>query len=262
MERSPQVVELWRFPVKSMQGERVERLDVGPLGVVGDRAYGVVDEATGLLVSAKADARLFEAFAWTEDDGAVVVRLPDGSEREARDPSLPAAVSEWLERPVRIARPGGTAAYDMTLDPPNDDAEHYEIPTPVDTFLDLAALHILTTASLLRCSTARPDLVWDVRRFRPNVLVEHDGAGFPEDAWVGEQVALGSDVVAEGLMRTMRCAMPLRPQPAAPAVGSPVLERSADVFRAMSELHANDLGLYASVVTGGTIRLGDPVTPR
>src|SRR5690606_33838937 len=137
MARSPQVLELWRFPVKSMQGERVERLDVGPLGVEGDRGYGIIGEGTGLLVSAKADARLFEAFAWTDADG-VVVRLPDGSERHAEDPDLSAALSEWLERPVRLARPHGTAAYDMTLDPPNDEAEHYEIPTPPDTFLDLA----------------------------------------------------------------------------------------------------------------------------
>jgi uncharacterized protein YcbX len=251
------VEALWRFPVKSFQGERCDHLDVGPTGVSGDRVHGVIDQRTGHLLSAKREPMLFEAFARTEPEG-VVCTLPDGSEHLADDPAVSVVLSEWLGRPVRMARPGGEASYDMTFDPPDDDAEVYEIPTPPDTFLDLAALHVLTTASVRRCADARPDIAWDVRRFRPNVLVDHDGDGFPEDDWVGRQVAVGG-VVFEGLMRTMRCAMPLRAQPALAAVGSPALPREDGVYRTMAELHSNDLGLYATVAQAGTIRVGDPL---
>ncbi len=264
------VTALWRYPVKSMQGEPVEHLDVGPSSIAGDRAWGVVDAETGLLVSAKRDARLLQAFARTDGDD-VRITLPDGTELVAGAPDTDAALSDWLGRPVVLRQPEGQAAYDMTLDPPNDDAEVYEIPTPPGTFLDLAAVHLLTTSSIEQCRAARPDIDWDVRRFRPNVLVDGgsaDGggeavggaAGFPEDEWVGRQVAVG-EVVIHGDMRTMRCAMPLRPQPAMAAVGSPELPRELDVYRTMAELHSNDLGLYASVVTAGRIALGDRVAP-
>ena len=253
----PVVSALWRYPVKSMQGERLDHLEVGERVVEGDRVWGVVDAATGLLVSAKRDARLLEAFARTEAEG-VVIRLPDGTEHLAADPATAGTLSTWLDRDVVLRQPSGQAAYDMTLDPPNDGAEYYEIPTPPDTFLDLAAVHLLTTASVERCREARPDIDWDIRRFRPNVLVDHDGDGFPEDEWVGRRVAVGQ-VVIHGDMRTMRCAMPLRPQPAMAAVGSPALRRETDVFRTMSAVHSNDLGLYASVVTPGRVALGDPV---
>ncbi len=259
----PVVSALWRYPVKSMQGEPVDHLDVGPSAVAGDRAWGVIDAGTGLLVSAKRDGRLLEAFARTDGDD-VLIRLPDGAELVAGAPEADRALSAWLDREVVLRRPGGEAAYDMTLDPPNDDAEVYEIPTPPGTFLDLAALHVLTTASVEQCRAARPDIDWDVRRFRPNVLVDtgaETDAGFPEDAWVGQQVAIG-DVVIHGDMRTMRCAMPLRPQPEMAAVGSPELARELDVYRTMAEIHSNDLGLYASVVTPGRIQLGDRVVPR
>lgn len=255
------VSELWRYPVKSFQGERVEQLELLPHRIVGDRQFALVDLASGLLMSAKRRAELLSAWARTAGD-TVLVTLPDRSEHDVSAPETAAALSSWLGVDVGVVEVGQQegVAYDMTLDPPNDDADVYEIPTPASTFLDLAAVHLLTTASLASMTAARPDLVWDVRRFRPNIVVDHAGPGFPEDNWVGQQVAVG-DARIEGMMRTMRCAMPLRAQPADPAVGSPRLERSVDTYRAMDVVHANDLGLYAAISGVGTIRVGDPVEP-
>jgi len=260
MATSALVSALWRFPVKSMQGERVETLELTSSGVVGDRRYALRDPATALVMSAKRVPELFDAAASTGPDGEVSITLPDGSTFDAASSDAAVRLSAWLGRDVELAEvvDGQQATYDMTLDPPNDDADIYEIPSPSGTFLDLAAVHLLTTSSLRRIAELRPDLVWDVRRFRPNVVVKGAEDGFAEDEWVGRTVRLGEVAAIHGMMRTMRCAMPLRAQP---ACGDAVeLARQPDIFRALSEFHFNDLGLYASVSSVGTVAVGDAVT--
>src|SRR5687767_9233806 len=104
MDQVGTVAELWRYPVKSMQGERVERLEVGPGGAVGDRTLAVVDPALGKVLSAKLHAPLLEASARI-DGGDVVVTLPDGTSHAASDPGVHAALSAWLDREVRLEAP-------------------------------------------------------------------------------------------------------------------------------------------------------------
>ena len=150
---------------------------------------------------------------------------------------------------------GASLSYEMTFDPPDDDAELVDIPTPAGTLLDLAAVHLVTTATLAHCRAARPDLDWDVRRFRPNLVIDVAAPAFAENDWPGRELTIGP-VVLRGLMPTVRCAMPLRAQPGGPRPLRPAL------FAAMSELNTaqpNHLGLYLDVVTPGTITEGDPV---
>ncbi|MEZ5143718.1 MAG: MOSC domain-containing protein [Acidimicrobiales bacterium] len=242
-----------RYPVKSMQGLAVDEVAIGPTGVAGDRTHGLLDVERERLLSAKRVSALLEASA---TDEAVI--LPDGSSIALDDPEASARLSEWLGREVELARPAEAApglAYEMTFDPPNDDAELFDIPVPAGTFLDLAAVHLVTTATLDGCASARPDLDWDVRRFRPNLVVAAEGEPFLEQGWEGHRVGIGDEVVLAGIMPTVRCAMPLRAQPG--------LEPQPGLFKAMSELNAaipNHLGIYASVETPGTVRVGDRVT--
>ncbi len=253
------VAACWRYPVKSMQGMRTDHLEIASNGVLGDRHHALVDTTSGRLLSAKRAARLLEASASDR-----TVTLPDQRmlELDGDDPDrVDAALSDWLGRPVRLARPEGTRglAYEMTFDPPDDDAEYYEIPVPDGTFLDLAAVHLLASATLDHCRQARPDLDWDVRRFRPNLVLDVPGDGFVEDPWTGHRLQVGGAVL-EILGPTVRCAMPLRAQPAAAGTGP--LDRQPDLFRAITELHAaapNHLGAYASVVEAGPVQVGDPV---
>ena len=107
--------------------------------------------------------------------------------------------------------------------------------------------------SIERCREARPETDWDVRRFRPNILVDLDDGGFPEDAWVGRRVRVGG-VVLDVQMRTVRCAMPNRAQPGG-------IPRDVQVFRTMRDLHDNHLGAYAAVDEPGVVRVGDAVEP-
>jgi uncharacterized protein YcbX len=249
------VAQLWRFPVKSFQGEQVDHLEVDARGVVGDRDWALLDPSTGKLLSAKRHARLFEAAARTVG-GDVVVSLPDGTEVAAADPGASAAIGRWLgfEVELRHVDAGVRVEYEMTFDPPHDDAEYVEIPAPPGSFRDLADLHLVSTATLEGAASAHPDLDWDVRRFRPNVVVDLDTGSepFAEDAWTGREVALGAVRVRVD-QATVRCAMPLRAQPG--------LERQARLYDALDELHANHLGVYASVVAGGPLAVGDGVLP-
>ncbi len=259
MATAMRVSALWRYPVKSMQGEQVDAIELTTDGIVGDRRYALRDPSNGLVMSAKRVPDLFGASASTGIDGMVAITLPDGTTFDAGGADAAAQLSSWLGRSVELAEvaPGHQSSYDMTLDPPNDGADVYEIPSPPGTFLDLAAVHLLTASSLQRMSDLRPDLNWDVRRFRPNVVVTDADAGFPEDEWVGRTIHLGEEAALHGMMRTMRCAMPLRAQPA--SSGSVALARQVDTFRALSDFHANDLGLYASVSMTGGVSVGDRV---
>jgi uncharacterized protein len=245
------VVQLWRYPVKSFQGLRQDRLTVLPDRIDGDRRWGLLDVATGKLASAKRFATLLGASG--HDDHVV---LPDGRKVAFADADRDAVLSGWFGREVEVveAATAGPLAYEMTFDPPNDDAELVDIPTPRGTLLDLAPVHLVTTATLERCRQARPDLDWDVRRFRPNLVIDVDAPPFAEDGWVGRRLTIGP-VVLSVLMPTVRCAMPLRAQPG--------LARQPALFAAMSELHAvhpNHLGVYLEVLTPGTVAEGDPVT--
>jgi uncharacterized protein YcbX len=236
-----------------MQGARCDRLEVGPIGVVGDRRLAVVDEETGHLISAKQIGELLQA-----DTAGDQFVLPDGRGTFAfDDPAAAEALSSWLGRRVRVAspEPDTQSAYEMTFDPPDDDAELFTIPTPPGSFVDLAHVHLVTTATLDGCRAARPELDWDVRRFRPNLVLDVDGPTFVEDGWRERTVRIGDHVVLEIMMPTVRCAMPLRAQPG--------LERQRELFAAMRELNTempNHLGVYATVKTTGAVAVGDEVT--
>jgi hypothetical protein len=101
------------------------------------------------------------------------------------------------------------------------------------------------------------------------VLVDTGPAAgdYPEDAWVGGPLALGEKgepgeagdgpVTLSVLMRTVRCALPLRAQPAAGP--SPALARDVGIYRTMAAEHDNHLGIYCDVAAGGTVTVGDAV---
>lgn len=248
------IVSCWRYPVKSFQGLAVDTLDVGPNGTTGDRAWGLVDADGTHVLSAKRTKALLDAHC-TDD----TLTLPDGRTfaLASGDRELDAALSDWLGQQVHLARPTevGPVSYEMTFDPPNDDTDYFEIPTPTGTFVDLAHLHLLTTATLRAAAEARPDLDWDPRRFRPNLVIDVDGPLFVEQDWIGRELTAG-ELVFRIDQPTVRCAMPLRAQPGG-------LERQPDLFRAMSEMNEtfpNHFGVYATVVRPGRVAVGDAVT--
>lgn len=249
MEPVGTVAQLWRYPVKSFQGEQVERLEVGPGGALGDRTLAVVDPAARKVLSAKRWPDLLHASARRQGDD-VVLTLPDGSEHLASDPGVHAALSAWLDHEVRLQAPPAEGVFPMEMHTgmSDEDTPLFDWPGPPGTWVDLADVHWLTTASLRAIAGEHPEGEWDVRRFRPTALIEAGGDGFVEDAWA--EVALGS-VRSNVLMPTPRCSMPSRAQPG--------LARDKAIGTTIRDRHDNNLGLYASITEGGTVTVGDTV---
>lgn len=237
------VVALWRYPVKSMQGERLEVATIGPRGILGDRGWAVVDTETGLALTGRRAPELLFAHASLGDDDDVRITLPDGS--IAGDD---AALSAWLGRPVTLTRatPTTSGTFEIGL-AADDDAdrdpavEWYRWQGPVGTFHDSTR----TQVSIIGAATVGD---WDMRRFRPNVVI----AGSGEDDWVGARLQLG-DAVVEVSKQIDRCVMTTRAQPGG-------IERDVDVLRTINRDRANDLGIGTLVVTPGTVRVGDPIS--
>ncbi len=237
--------ELWRYPVKSTGGERLERADVSALGVAGDRHLAVVDDVSGKVLSAKTVPQLLALTAtWRDLDieiesaaGTLVVAASD-SEADAR-------LSAWLGRPVHLESPvpGHRAVFDLALDP-DDPTEVVELQTPPGSFFDSrSTLHLLTTTS------AGPH---DIRRFRPNLVVEaaSDDA-YPEDGWVGARLLVGANVEATVRKATARCVLVTKPQPG--------LDHDSGIFRELVRERGGLLGVYLDPQTSGAIAVGDAV---
>src|SRR5262245_18913424 len=203
------VVALWRYPIKSMQGEELNAVDVTARGLLGDRAFALVDAADGKVASAKNPRKwpgLFDfraAFAEHPLPGGPLpplrITLPDGTalsgERADRDQVLSAA----LGRPVSLRAATPEAPVLEEYWPDIEGLAHRDAVTdeamPRGTFFDLATVHLLTTATLDRLRELYPQGRFEARRFRPNVVVACGGAGgFVEQGWVGKTLALGHEV--------------------------------------------------------------------
>ena len=248
------VASMWRHPVKSMQGEAIEHAELGPSGLPFDRRWGVVDVETGKVLSAKREGKLLMAAARLASD-APEVRLPDGEWTSVTDPSLDDELSAWLGRPVsmKAADSAEPAGYQMNVDATDDQSPIVDLPCPPGTFFDALPVHLLSTASLRAMQARHPDGAWDVRRFRPTVLIDVDDDGeFPEDAWIGSTVHVGGAEVTV-VAPTVRCVMTTRPQPG--------LERDLDIVKSVNRDHESNLGVYGVVSRPGPVAVGAAVVP-
>jgi hypothetical protein len=248
--QAAKVHSLWRYPVKSMWGESCDELSFEENGVAGDRAFGVLDLRSQTVISAKREGRLLEASA-SLSSGQLVVKLPHGQEF-ARGEMLDESLSRWLERPVKLidAAAFGAATYESQEDYERDESDSVQWEGPSGSFVDESPLHLLTTADLDLLASERPDLQWDVHRFRPNVLIDgtSESIGSIEP---GSRLRLG-DVEVEIQKGCTRCVMTTRPQQG-------LLERQLDILRHVTKMHDSVVGVRAKAVRAGVVRVGDLV---
>jgi uncharacterized protein len=231
------VLELWRYPVKSLQGERLDSATVTVDGLEGDRRFAIFDVETGFGLTARRAPELLFASARLSDDGGVEITLPDGS--HALDD---AALSEWLGHRVQLRSADGemprryeNPEVDFERETERDWAPFEGAPGP---FHDSGSARV----SLVSTETIGS---WDRRRFRSNVLL--DGAG--EDALVGSRIALGDAVLDVG-KRIQRCVMTTRPQPDG-------IERDLTVLRTIARERDARLAVGALVMRPGRVSVGD-----
>jgi uncharacterized protein YcbX len=300
------IKEIWRHPVKSMAGEKLDACTVASLGIPGDRGWALRDETARAITNGKRIPRLMQCAARYRDqptNGAippVSITFPDGTTIESDNSNVNARLSEELGKPVTLwplqpasnknhyrrsessARivgplmkiPGFRALLPMLTKLPRLDAplrvvfsrepgeplpdistfpaEILEFTSPLGTYFDAFPIHILTTASLDVMSRINPAAVWDVRRFRPNFLIETVAGleGLIESDWAGKTLRVGG-VELKCAIPTARCGMTTHAQGGLP--------KDPSVLRSIVKDADQNLGIYASVLKTGPVSEGDRV---
>jgi uncharacterized protein YcbX len=233
------VQRLWRWPVKSMGGERVRALSVGPHGVGGDRAHAVLHEHKGAwkhLTAREAPALLAwtAAYPFNLDAGLdpanpphTLVTGPDGR-RTWRwgDPRLRSALERDLGRPLELVR-------DVTGMP--------DVPGQV----------LLTTQATHEALEAELATAIDLRRFRPNFHVELDAPAWEEPGWAGATVEFSGGLRLQIAGPCERCAIPTR--------DPDTREKWPELLSHLAARHEQNLGVLARVVAGGRVAEGEAV---
>ena len=285
------VAELWRFPVKSMGGERLDQTELTEGGVLGDRAYALIDVATGKVASAKS-VRLFPdllgcqaTFLEPPQSGRelppVRIALPDGTSVTSESADIDRSLSAWFKREVTLAR---AAPEDFTIDQYHPDVENLDpaghrdtvveqklgsalfaevglaSPVPEGSFFDLFPVSVLTTSTLERLSELMPHSSVDQRRFRMNMIVATKEPGFLENGWVGHGLEIGSTAQLVVALPDPRCVMTTLAQDDLP--------KDIDILRKLARhnrIQVGDIGqfpcagVYAVLGASGPVRTGDPV---
>lgn len=291
MIRVGSVAELWRFPVKSMQGEQLDEVTVTSRGVLGDRAFALVDKETGKVASAKSvkmfpdllacRATYVETPGRDDDLPPVRIDLPNGRSVRSDDPAVDRELSAHFGREVRLAR---VAPDDFTIDMYQPDIEGanpggqpgsvvaqklgaalfaefgLESPLPAGSFLDAFPLSVITTSTLAHLNARRPDSRFDPRRFRMNLLVATEQLGFVENAWVSHEVGIGASARIMVTMPDARCVMTTLAQGDLPDdrdILRTLVEHNRIPVGPLGELPC--AGVYGVTAAPGIVRIGDPV---
>jgi uncharacterized protein YcbX len=269
---------LWRYPVKSMLGERLTMTDIGALGFPGDRGYALRDERAGEIRSAKKMPGLLQF-------SARYVETPVGTSIPPAEITLPDRTTVRTDDPSVHGRLSGALGHEVTIWPrqPADNVEHYrrhprpkeellqvlgleegealpsfeglpadifQYVSPLGTYFDAYPLHLLTTASLRALSAYHPEGQFAPERFRPNLVVATEGGKDEEAAWEGKVVRIGEVELLIGVP-TIRCVMTTLPQGELP--------KDPRVLRTVVQHNSHHVGVYVTVKRPGEVRVGDPV---
>jgi uncharacterized protein YcbX len=264
------VVSLWRYPVKSMMGEELNATEVTERGLLGDRAYAPVDSSDGKVATAKNPRKWPNLFDFRAtfiepprigaDIPPVRITLPDGTIAISHQSDLNKILSKALNRQVTLnatehghAGPANAEEYWPDIEGLDHRDTVTDFHLPEGTFFDSATVHLLTTATLDRLRELYPKGRFEVRRFRPNIVVDPASGekNFIENAWIGHTICIGDEVRLNISGPCPRCVMTTLPQDDLP--------KDQGILRTAAQHNQVNVGVYANVARGGTIRRGDPV---
>jgi uncharacterized protein YcbX len=264
------VASLWRYPVKSMLGEELSASEMTERGLLGDRAYALVDSTDGKAATAKNPRKWPTLFGFRATYmepphiGAsmppVRITLPDGTTITSQQADINQVLSRALSRTVTLnaaERADAGAVNAEEYWPDMEGLEHRDtvtdFPLPEGTFFDCATVHLLTTATLDRLHQLYPQGRFEVPRFRPNIVVAPASGekDFVENAWIGHTLAIGDAVRLSITGPCLRCVMTTLAQGDLP--------RDPGILRTAAQHNKVSVGVYATVERGGMIRRGDAV---
>ena len=271
------VATIFRYPVKSMMGETLSEAGIGEAGIPGDRGWAVWDEKRGGIRGGKKIPQLM-TLAAKSGTAAPLITAADGDSASASSERINDWLSGKLNHPVTLwpllpadqldhYRRGAPdtedfeqelrAVFGRLPDEPLPDLagfeELLEFESPPGTYFDAFPISIISQQSLNTMNQLEGESRFDVRRFRPNLLVDVPGSDhpFPEQAWVGKTLAIGS-VTLRIDTTCPRCAMTTH--------GFDDLPQDPQIMRKLVANSEGNLGIYASVVKVGKVATGDPVS--
>lgn len=268
------VKELWRFPVKSMQGESLPATMISAYGLLGDRAYGLLDVETGKIASAK-KVRLFPnlmqcraTFVEPPQLGyaapPVEIRLPDGRTVRSDDAAVDRVLSGCFDRDMRLVRATPGIATDAQYRPDADEAAQSGSGAEMigtGAFRDAYPVSMLTTATLDRFGELQPDSRFDARRFRMNIIIDTAQVGFVENDWLERTLDFAGEIRLNIAARDSRCVMTTLPQAELPH--DPEILRGVARHNRVHVAGSGDrpcAGVYARVAAAGVARVGDAIS--
>lgn len=285
------IQSLWRFPVKSFGGEKLDQVHITQNGVLGDRAYALIDKESGKVVSAKS-VKLYPAildchaaYLQPPQPGQnlppIQIKLPNGTSVTNNSPDIDRILSIFFGREVTLS---AAAPDDYTIDMYHPDLENVdasghrdtfveqklgsalfkelgaESPLAPGSFMDVFPISVITTSTLSQLQELQPETNFDVRRFRMNMVVKTKESGFIENLWVGHGINVGDNVRLMTTMSDSRCVMITLAQDG--------LAKDNNVLRTLVNHNRLDLlgarkfpcaGVYSTVLTVGSVAINDKV---
>ena len=261
------VVSIWRYPVKSMIGEELNSSYVTERGLIGDRVYALIDQQTGKVASAKNPGKWGKLFDFhaafidspqtAENIPPVRITLPDGSQIFSNHGEIDRTLSRVLSREVSVMNSSLEKPSYEEYWPDIEGLAQRETVTdeamPPQTFFDIAVIHLLTTSTIDRLRELYPEGRFEVRRFRPNIVVESasEEKDFIENSWVDMKLRIGEEIELKIIGPCTRCVMTTLPQGDLP--------KDLGILRTVAKYNQVHAGVYASVHRGGTIHRGDNI---
>lgn len=272
------VAQLWSYPVKSMVGGTVPSVEISALGIVGDRHWAVRDLERGGIRGAKKIGELMQFSAFRNDDGTVTISCPDGITVSSNDQNVNHVLSSALGHKVALESLPANGDLDHFRRGPRDSddpmaelrgvfgreeneplpnfaafpPEIAEFESPPGTHHDCWPLMVMTTSAMDALRQALPESRVDERRFRPSIVIDGAEAGHPEFSWKGRTARMGTAEI-EFLDPCPRCVMITR------RINDDLPEDRAILRHVVRDLDQN-VGVYARVLTPGTVTVGDSLS--
>lgn len=275
------IKEIWRYPVKGMAGEQLEQCAIAASGVEGDRIWALRDIARQEIQSCKFRPELLTCMARNRcerSDHHVDIFFPDGTSLGSDDAAIHQRLSDlvghgstleplqpnanwnffrrhkpdehtWLaELKDTFAREPGEPYPDFSQLP----QQAKDFVTVPGSFFLVSPFHIVTTATLKHLKNLLPQADWDIRRFRPNIVIDtvDSDKGLIEQGWIGKRLTI-ADSLIECTATAPRCGAVTRRQSG--------LSVDNSMLRTIVKTADQNLGIYGNIRLQGTLSVGDSV---
>ncbi|RXK11525.1 MOSC domain-containing protein [Halarcobacter mediterraneus] len=258
MKKIGKVSILLRYPVKSMQGEKLKQTIITEKGLLGDRSYAMIDLKSKKAISAKNPRKWPEIFKYSSSFSEeptlnklpdIKIKLPDNSAVYSSQNNINEVLSEAFNSDIILS---SNVPNNATLEGLFDESIR-DVIMPKGTFFDIGIIHLLTTSTLAKLEELYEEGIFKINRFRANIIIEPNSneKDFIENNWVGKKIYIGEEVILKIKQTTSRCVMTTLEQEDLP--------KDINILRTIKKNNDGKAGIYADVIKTGVIKVDDSI---